>query len=145
MPTNLYGPHDNYDLETSHVLAALINKITYAKKYKKESVEIWGTGKPKRDFLHVDDLADAVCFLAENYSSSEPINVGSSKEISIKELAETIAKLVGWNGSFLYKKEMPDGTLLKRLDTTKINKLGWQSKIDFKTGIRETLREYKTL
>ena len=145
MPTNLYGPHDNYDLETSHVLAALINKITFAKKYKKESVEIWGTGKPKRDFLHVDDLADAVCFLAENYSSSEPINVGSSKEISIKELAETIAKLVGWKGSFLYKKEMPDGTLLKRLDTTKINKLGWQPRIDIKTGIKKTLREYKKL
>lgn len=145
MPTNLYGPHDNYDLETSHVLAALINKITFAKKYKKESVEIWGTGKPKRDFLHVDDLADAVCFLAENYSSSEPINVGSSKEISIKELAETIANLVGWKGSFLYKKEMPDGTLLKRLDTTKINKLGWQPRIDIKTGIKKTLREYKKL
>ena len=145
MPTNLYGPHDNYDLETSHVLAALINKITFAKKYKKESVEIWGTGKPKRDFLHVDDLADAVCFLAENYSSSEPINVGSSKEISIKELAETIAKLVGWKGSFLYKKEMPDGTLLKRLDTTKINKLGWQPRIDIKTGIKKTLKEYKKL
>ncbi len=145
MPTNLYGPHDNYDLETSHVLAALINKITFAKKYKKESVEIWGTGKPKRDFLHVDDLADAVCFLAENYSSSEPINVGSSKEISIKELADTIAKLVGWKGSFLYKKEMPDGTLLKRLDTTKINKLGWQPRIDIKTGIKKTLIEYKKL
>ena len=145
MPTNLYGPHDNYDLETSHVLAALINKITFAKKYKKESVEIWGTGKPKRDFLHVDDLADAVCFLAENYSSSEPINVGSSKEISIKELAEIIAKLVGWKGSFSYKKEMPDGTLLKRLDTTKINKLGWHPKIDIKKGIKKALKEYKKI
>ena len=145
MPTNLYGPHDNYDLKTSHVLAALINKITYAKKYKKKSVEVWGTGKPKRDFLHVDDLADAVCFLAEKYSSSEPINVGSSKEISIKELAETIAKLAGWEGSFSYNKEMPDGTMLKKLDTTKINKLGWQPKIDIKTGIKKALKEYKTL
>ena len=145
MPTNLYGPHDNYDLKTSHVLAALINKITYAKKYKKERVEIWGTGRPKRDFLHVDDLADAACFLAENYSSSEPINVGSSKEISIKELAEIIAKLVGWKGSFSYKKEMPDGTLLKRLDTTKINKLGWQPKIDIKKGIKIALKEYKKI
>ena len=95
MPTNLYGPNDNYDLETSHVLAALINKITFAKKYKKEKVEIWGTGEPKRDFLHVNDLADAICFLAENYSSSEPINVGSSNEISIKELAETIGRVEG--------------------------------------------------
>ena len=145
MPTNLYGPHDNYDLKTSHVLAALINKITYAKKYKKKSVEVWGTGKPKRDFLHVDDLADAVCFLAENYSSSEPINVGSSKEISIKELAETIAKLEEWEGRLIYNKAMPDGTMLKKLDTTKINKLGWQPKIDIKTGIKNVLKEYKNL
>ena len=145
MPTNLYGPHDNFDLDTSHVLAALINKITNAKKYKKESVEIWGTGTPKRDFLHVEDLADAVCFLAENYSSSEPINVGSSKEVSIKELAEIIAKLTGWSGSFSFNKNMPDGTMLKKLDTTKINKLGWQPKIDIKTGIKKALKEYKTL
>merc|ERR1711991_577207 len=116
MPTNLYGPNDNFDLTTSHVLAALINKITYAKKNKKDNVEIWGTGKPKRDFLHVNDLADAVCFLAEKYSDSEPINVGSSKEISIKELAETISKLVGWNGTFSFNKNMPDGTMLKKLD-----------------------------
>ena len=146
MPTNLYGPNDNFDLTTSHVLAALINKITYAKKYKKESVEIWGTGEPKRDFLHVRDLADAVCFLAENYSSYEPINVGSSKEISIKELANMIAKLVGWNGSFLFNKNMPDGTMLKKLDTNKINTLGWKPKIDIKIGIKETIKEYeKTL
>tara|TARA_B100001121_G_C18580124_1_gene569316 strand:- start:152 stop:1033 length:882 start_codon:yes stop_codon:yes gene_type:complete len=146
MPTNLYGPNDNFDLTTSHVLAALINKITYAKKYKKESVEIWGTGEPKRDFLHVRDLADAVCFLAENYSACEPINVGSSKEISIKELANMIAKLVGWNGSFLFNKNMPDGTMLKKLDTNKINALGWKPKIDIKTGIKETIKEYeKTL
>ena len=145
MPTNLYGPHDNYDLKTSHVIAALINKVSYAKKYKKKKVEIWGTGKPKRDFLHVDDLADAACFLAENYSSSEPINVGSSKEISIKELAEKIAKLAGWKGNFTYNKEMPDGTMLKRLDTSKINKLGWHPKIDINTGIKETLKKYEKL
>ena len=143
MPTNLYGPNDNFDLETSHVLAALINKITYAKKHKKSSVEIWGTGKPKRDFLHVDDLADAVCFLAENYSASEPINVGSSNEISIKELAEMIAKIIGWDGFFLFNKSMPDGTMLKKLDTTKISNLGWQPKVDFKTGIKETIKEYE--
>ena len=143
MPTNLYGPNDNFDLTTSHVLAALISKITYAKKNKKENVEIWGTGKPKRDFLHVDDLADAVCFLAENYSASEPINVGSSKEISIIELAEMIAKLVGWYGSFSFNKSMPDGTMLKKLDTTKINNLGWHPKIDIKTGIKQTIEEYE--
>ena len=143
MPTNLYGPNDNFDLSTSHVLAALINKITYAKKNKKDNVEIWGTGKPKRDFLHVNDLADAVCFLAEKYSDSEPINVGSSREISIKELAETIAKLVGWNGTFSFNQSMPDGTMLKKLDTTKINDLGWYPKIDIKTGIKETIKEYE--
>ena len=146
MPTNLYGPNDNFDLTTSHVLAALINKITNAKNKKKENVEIWGTGKPKRDFLHVDDLADAVCFLAENYSASEPINVGSSKEISIKELAEMIAELVGWHGTFSFNKSMPDGTMLKKLDTSKINNLGWRPKIDIKTGIKQTIKEYeKTL
>ncbi len=143
MPTNLYGPNDNYDLTTSHVLAALINKITYAKKHNKESVEIWGTGKPKRDFLHVNDLADAVYFLAKKYSGSEPINVGSSREISIKELAETIAKLVGWNGAFSFNQSMPDGTMLKKLDTTKINNLGWRPKIDIKTGIEKTIKEYE--
>ena len=143
MPTNLYGPNDNFDLKTSHVLAALINKITYAKKNKKKSVEIWGTGKHKRDFLHVNDLADAVCFLAEKYSSSEPINVGSSKEISIKELAEIIAQLVGWHGTFSFNKNMPDGTMLKKLDTTKINNLGWYPNIDIKTGIKQTIKEYK--
>ena len=142
MPTNLYGPNDNFDLSTSHVLAALINKITHAKKYKKETVEIWGTGKPKRDFLHVNDLADAICFLAENYSSSEPINVGSSKEISIEDLAKIIAKLVGWNGSFTYNKARPDGTMLKKLDTTKIQEMGWKPQIDIKTGIDDTIKEY---
>jgi len=142
MPTNLYGPNDNFDLNTSHVLAALINKITHAKKYKKETVEIWGSGKPKRDFLHVNDLADAICFLAENYSSSEPINVGSSKEISIEDLAKIIAKLVGWNGNFIYNKSMPDGTMLKKLDTTKIHKMGWRPLIDIKTGIEDTIKEY---
>ena len=143
MPTNLYGPNDNFDLNSSHVLAALINKITNAKRNKKEKVEIWGTGKPKRDFLHVNDLADAVCFLAEKYSASEPINVGSSKEISIKELAETIAKLVGWSGTFSFNQSMPDGTMLKKLDTTKINNLGWHPKIDIKSGIKETIKEYE--
>ncbi len=142
MPTNLYGPNDNFDLDTSHVLAALINKITHAKKYKKETVEIWGSGKPKRDFLHVNDLADAVCFLAENYSSPEPVNVGSSKEISIEDLAKIIAKLVGWNGIFTYNKAMPDGTMLKKLDTTKIQEMGWRPLVDIKSGIEDTIKEY---
>ena len=142
MPTNLYGPNDNFDLSTSHVLAALINKITHAKKYKEKAVEIWGTGKPKRDFIHVDDLADATIFLAENYSSPEPINVGSSKEISIADLAKIIAKLVEWNGSFTYNEAMPDGTMLKKLDTSKIQEMGWRPLIDIETGIADTIKEY---
>ncbi len=145
MPTNLYGPNDNFDLDNSHVLAALINKITYAKKNNKESVEIWGTGKPKRDFLHVNDLADAVCLVAEKYSSSSPINIGSSKEISIEELALTIAKLLDWGGTFKFNSNMPDGTMLKKLDTTKINKMGWRPKIDIKTGIKNTIKEFINL
>ena len=142
MPTNLYGPNDNFDLETSHVLAALINKITFAKKHNKKSIEIWGTGKPKRDFLHVYDLADALIFLAENYSSLKPINVGSSKEISIAELARVIAKIVDWHGNFNFNTNMPDGTMLKRLDTNIINSMGWFPKIDIRSGIRETIKEY---
>jgi GDP-L-fucose synthase len=145
MPTNLYGPNDNFDLDTSHVLAALINKIVNAQKYKKKTVEIWGTGLPKRDFLHVKDLADAVCFLAENYSSHQPINVGSSKEISILDLAKIIAKLVGWGGTFTFNKNLPDGTILKRLDTTKTESLGWKPRIDIHTGIAETIKEFKKL
>ncbi len=142
MPTNLYGPNDNFNLDTSHVLAALINKICNAKKFKKKSVEIWGTGKPKRDFLHVHDLADAVYFLAKNYSSSQPINIGSSNEISIKELANLIAQLVGWKGVFTFNTKKPDGTMLKKLDTTKINNMGWQPKIDIKTGLMDTIKEH---
>ena len=129
-------------MDNSHVLAALIKKITNAKKYNKESIEIWGTGKPKRDFLHVSDLADAVCFLAENYSSAKPINIGSSKEISIEELAQVIAKIVGWSGQFKFNKNMPDGTMLKKLDTSRINTMGWLPKIDIKSGIRKTIEEY---
>ena len=145
MPTNLYGPNDNFDLDNSHVLAALINKITYAKKNNKKSVEIWGTGKPKRDFLHVNDLADAVCLVAEKYTSSSPINIGSSKEISIEELARIIAKLLEWDGTFKFNSNMPDGTMLKKLDTTKINNMGWFPKINIKTGIKSTIKEYINL
>ena len=145
MPTNLYGPNDNFDLDNSHVLAALINKITYAKKNNKKSVEIWGTGKPKRDFLHVNDLADAVCLVAEKYTSSSPINIGSSKEISIEELARIIAKLLEWDGTFKFNSNMPDGTMLKKLDTTKINNMGWFPKINIKTGIKSTIKKYINL
>ncbi|MDA9655126.1 GDP-L-fucose synthase [Pelagibacteraceae bacterium] len=144
MPTNLYGPNDNFDLQTSHVLAALVHKVVLAKLKKKSYVEIWGTGKPRREFLHVKDLADAVCFLAKNYSNECPINVGTSKDISIKELADIISEIVGWKGSFIFNKSMPDGTMLKRLDTSKINKLGWQAKVDIKSGLKKTIKEFKS-
>ncbi len=143
MPTNLYGPNDNYNLKSSHVLAALINKIVTAKLKNKKNVEIWGTGKPKREFLHVNDLADALYFLAENYSSPEPINVGTSKDITIIELARTISKIINWNGSFTFNKAMPDGTMEKRLDITKITELGWKPKIDLVSGLRQTIKEFK--
>ena len=145
MPTNLYGTNDNYALETCHVLSALINKIVNAKKFNKKKVEIWGSGKPKRDFLHVNDLADAIYFLAENYSSFNPINVGSSKEISIIELAKMIAGLVNWQGVFVFNKKMPDGTMLKKLDISKIMNMGWTPKIDIKTGLKKTINEYINL
>jgi GDP-L-fucose synthase len=142
MPTNLYGDNDNYNPQTSHVLAALINKITKAKIEKNKFVEIWGTGKPKREFLHVHDLADAVCFLTKNYSSDEPINVGTSKDISIIELAEEISGIVGWKGSFIFNTDIPDGTLLKRLDITKIRNLGWSPSIHIKEGLKQTINDF---
>lgn len=142
MPTNLYGPNDNFDLKSSHVLAALINKIVTAKIKNENSVEIWGSGKPKREFLHVNDLADALCFLAKNFSSPDPINIGTSKDISIIDLAKTIAQITDWHGIFKFNKEMPDGTMEKRLDTTKITKLGWKPKIDLISGLRETIHYF---
>ena len=145
MPTNLYGPDDNFDLQTSHVLAALVHKVVSAKLKKKSNVEIWGTGKPRREFLYVKDLADAVCFLAKNYSNESPINVGTSKDISIKELAHTIAETVGWKGSFIFNNNMPDGTMLKRLNTSKINKLGWKAKVDINNGLKKTIKGFKSL
>ncbi len=139
MPTNLYGPNDNFNLTTSHVLAALVNKIVTAKLEKKDSIEIWGTGKPRREFLYVKDLADAICFIAKYYSNENAINVGTSEDISIKELAKMISKIVGWKGSFVFNKNMPDGTMLKRLNTLKIKNLGWQAKVDMETGIKQTI------
>lgn len=142
MPTNLFGPDDNFNLESAHVLPALINKIVNAQKKKKKKVEIWGTGKPRREFLHVKDLADAVYFLARKYSSQEPINIGTSKDISILELAKMIADIIGWEGNFTLNKRMPDGTLLKRLDISKISKMGWAPKIDIRTGLNDTIKKY---
>jgi GDP-L-fucose synthase len=142
MPTNLYGPNYNYDLANSHVMPALIRKFIEAKNQKKTSVSIWGTGTPKREFLHVDDLADACLFLMKNYNESGPINIGVGKDLEIKELAEIISKEIGFDGELIFDSSKPDGTPRKLLDVTKINKLGWEAKIDLKKGIKNTIETY---
>ena len=139
MPSNLYGPFDNFDPEKSHVLGSLLRKVYIAKAVKKENIEIWGSGIPRREFLFVDDLADALCFLVKNYTNPNPINVGTSKDISINELATLISNIFSYPVKLLHNKKMPDGTLLKRLDTTKINKLGWKPKVSLKEGILKTI------
>lgn len=137
MPTNLYGPNDNFDLETSHVMPALIRKFHEAKINNKRCVEIWGTGKPLREFLHVDDLADACVYLMENYSGQEHINIGTGKEISIKELALLIKSIIAYEGELKFDTSKPDGTPRKLLDVSKLNNLGWKYKIELEQGIEE--------
>lgn len=136
MPTNLYGPGDNYDLENSHVLPALLRKIVEAKEQGKSKYTVWGTGSPLREFLYVDDLAEACIFLLENYSSNATINVGSGMETTIKDLALTIQNIVGYQGEIEFDTTKPDGTPRKLLDSSKIKKLGWNPKIDLKKGIQ---------
>ncbi|MGD9212806.1 MAG: GDP-L-fucose synthase [Desulfobacteraceae bacterium] len=143
MPTNLYGPNDNFDLKTSHVLPALIRKFHEAKILDKDHVEIWGSGSPMREFLHVDDLANACVFLMETYHSDEIINVGTGKDISICNLAELIADIIGYHGKIVYDSTKPDGTPKKQLDTSKINTLGWYPSITLSEGIAETYKWYK--
>ena len=142
MPTNLYGTNDNYHPENSHVLPALIRKIVLAKKNNEPSVTIWGTGTPKREFLHVDDLADACFFLLHNYNQEGIINIGCGKDISIKELAVIIAFKVGFKGELFFDYTKPDGTIRKLMDTDKLNKLGWFPKITLSEGLNKTIFEY---
>lgn len=146
MPTNLYGPNDNFDLKTSHVLPALIRKIHEAKENNSEFVEIWGTGKPMREFLHVDDLADAVVYLMNNYNENKPINIGTGKDITIKELAELIKDVVGYKGELKFDISKPDGTPRKLLDVSRLHNAGWKHKISLREGIKNTyewFKEYK--
>lgn len=142
MPTNLYGPNDNFDLASSHVLPALIRKFHDSKVNNLPSVEVWGTGKPRREFLHVDDLADACLFLMNHYEGIQPINVGIGQDISIAELAALVAVVVGYSGDIVYNSAMPDGTPSKLLDISKLAALGWQPSIELADGIRSTYQWY---
>jgi GDP-L-fucose synthase len=142
MPTNLYGPNDNYDLNNSHVLPAMIRKFHEAKLEGKDKVEIWGTGKPMREFLYVDDLADACYHLMMNYNGSEVVNIGTGLDITIKDLALTIKEVVGFRGDIYFNTDMPDGTPRKLLDVSKLKDLGWEYKISLREGIEKTYKDY---
>ena len=143
MPTNLYGPGDNFDLKTSHVLPALIRKFHEAARSGSETVEVWGTGGAFREFLYVDDMADACVFLMNKYSGEGFINIGSGKEISIGDLARLIKDIVGFEGDLVFDKSKPDGTPRKLLDITRLKNLGWEPKIGLEEGIRETYRWFR--
>ena len=138
MPTNLYGPNDNFDLEASHVLAALLRKAHEAKTRNEKRLVVWGTGEPRREFLHVDDLAAACLLLLEKYDSQEIINIGCGEDVTIRELAELICDVVGFDGELVWDKTKPDGTPRKLLDVTRIRALGWQPKIPLRQGIAKT-------
>lgn len=137
MPTNLYGPNDNFDLHTSHVLPALIRKVHEAKQRGDKQVPIWGTGTPRREFLHVDDLADACLFLLENYDSPEIINIGCGEDITIRALAETVCEVLGFEGELFFDTSKPDGTPRKLLDMSKMFGMGWRPRISLREGIRD--------
>ena len=141
MPTNMYGPNDNYHPENSHVLPALIRRIVLAKRNNEPSVTIWGTGTPRREFLHVDDLSDACYFLLQNYNENGLVNIGCGNDVSIKELAEIIVAEAGYDGQLVFDTTKPDGTPRKLMDTSKINSLGWKAKLNLKEGISKTLNE----
>jgi len=142
MPTNLFGPGDNFNLQTSHVLPALIRKFVDAKAEGKKSVTIWGTGSPKREFLYVDDLADAVIYLMNNYDDSEIVNIGVGKDSTILEIAKLIQEEVGFQGSIEFDTSKPDGTMQKLLDVSRLHTLGWKAKTGLREGIRKTIEWY---
>jgi len=143
MPTNLYGTNDNYHPENSHVLPALIRRIVLAKKNNEPNVTIWGTGTPRREFLHVDDLADACYFLLQYYNEQGLVNIGCGTDVSIKELAELIVAEVGYEGQLVFDTTKLDGTPRKLMDTSKINNLGWSASINLKNGITKTIKEFR--
>lgn len=142
MPTNLYGPHDNFDRENSHVIPALMRKAHEAKVSRAPFIHVWGTGNPQREFLHVDDLADACLFLMENYDSDDPINVGTGKGIAIKELAMMIKDVVGFQGQIRFRTDMPDGMPRKLLDVSRLEAMGWTPSISLHEGLASTYQWY---
>jgi GDP-L-fucose synthase len=144
MPTNLYGPNDNYDLQSSHVLPALLRKFHEARESGASQVVIWGTGSPLREFMHADDLADACVYLMKHYNDRSPVNVGVGEDISIIQLAELIKKLVGFKGNIVLDATKPDGTLRKILDVRKLHSLGWRHKISLEEGLRQVYEDYKS-
>lgn len=143
MPTNMYGQGDNYHLENSHVLPALIRKFATAVKEGHDSVEVWGTGKPFREFMYVDDLADACLFLMENYDEKGFVNVGTGEEVTIKELAEAVAEVTGFDGKIVFNADKPDGTPRKLMDSTKLHNLGWKHKINLKEGLKKAYHHFQ--
>mgnify|MGYP002779760997 FL=1 len=143
MPTNLYGPFDSFDLENSHVLPALIRKFVEARDAGQNAVEVWGSGTPCREFLWVDDLAEACLFLMQNWSESGPINVGVGEDISIRNLAQLVAKIVGFDGEIRFDASRPDGTPRKLLDVSKMNALGWRARTSLRDGIAQTVAFYE--
>ncbi|MGG4145911.1 GDP-L-fucose synthase [Paenibacillus algorifonticola] len=143
MPTNLYGPNDNFDLKTSHVLPALIRKFHEAKQAGQPSVEVWGSGNPKREFLHSDDLADACIYLMRHYEGNDIVNIGVGEDISIKELAELIGSIVGYEGEITFNTTVADGTPRKLVDVSKLNRLGWKSSITLEEGLKAVYAAYQ--
>jgi GDP-L-fucose synthase len=143
MPTNLYGPEDNFDLQTSHVLPAIIRRFHEAKIRNSPSVTLWGTGTARREFLHVDDLASAACFVMEDYEGADLINVGAGEDLSIAQLAELVARVVNYRGQILFDPSRPDGTPRKLLDVSRLNALGWRARIGLEEGVRATYEWYR--
>ena len=143
MPTNLYGPHDNYDLQGSHVMPAMIRKFHEAKVKNAPTVELWGPGTPLREFLYVDDMADACVFLLENYDGEQHVNIGTGKEVTIRQLAETVKKVVGFEGEIVWNKDMPDGTPRKLTNVDKLHGLGWMHKVDLEEGVELAYQWFK--
>ena len=143
MPTNLYGPYDNYDLSNSHVLPAMIRKFHEAKVNNTPTVELWGTGSPLREFLYSDDMADACVYLLENYSGEQHVNIGTGKEVTIKQLAELVKETVGFTGEIVWNSDMPDGTPRKLADVSKLHSLGWTHKVELEDGVKLAYEWFK--